>query len=95
MKLKITEKAANWYIQELNVSPSNFVRFFVRYGGYGGIVPGFSLGVGLDKPVDVHTATTMAHCTFYIEDSDAWYFDGNNLNITFDDELQEPKINYE
>ena len=33
MKINISNEAAAWYIDELDLTPGTSLRFFVRYGG--------------------------------------------------------------
>ncbi len=94
MKIIISNEAANWYINELNLKENDTIRFFVRYGGMGGNVPGFSLGVNVQKPVQPHTLITVEKIDFFIEESDVWYFENNDLHIQFDDKLHEPLFSY-
>lgn len=95
MKLFVTEEVAHWYKRELAMPSNAYLRFFVRYGGFGGLVPGFSLGVNIDEPQNMHTSTTVAEITFYIEEQDVWYFDNQNLNVRLDEVLQEPTFSYQ
>lgn len=94
MELTITEDAAQWYIDELDIDDDSYLRFYVRYGGVGGLVPGFSIGVNLNSPQHIHTSTVVKGITFYIEESDAWYFEGKNLHISIDERSLEPKFSY-
>ncbi|WP_174613439.1 HesB/YadR/YfhF family protein [Virgibacillus ihumii] len=93
MNLHISENAAKWYKKELEIEESANVRFFVRYG-FGGIVPGFSLGVGFDEPSTIHASHEALGITFYIEEKDAWYFDENNLAVQMNNKLDEPEFKY-
>lgn len=96
MKIEITEEAANWFKEEYGITGEASLRFFVRYGGgMAGRLPGFSLGVAIEEPEQVHTKTTVSGLTFYIEESDAWYFEDENLIITLDEQTEEPQFTYE
>lgn len=95
MKIVISEPAADWYKQELELEKNSEIRFFVRYGGVGGRIPGFSLGVSIESPDLVHTSTTMNSLTFFIAEEDAWYFEDSNLTVTLDQKLNEPQFTYE
>lgn len=96
MKLTVTEQAAQWYKDELDITDGTHIRFYVRYGGIGGIVPGFSLGVNTDKPQTIYTSTESENITFYVEDTDSWYFDGKeSLNVDIDEKSLEPIFSYE
>lgn len=92
MKISISEKAAKWYKDELITSTTGYVRFFPRYG-FGGHIPGFAIGVNSDRPENIHASTQADNVTFYIEEKDAWYFDGLDLDITWNETLHEPDLN--
>lgn len=94
MHIHITEEATNWYEQELGLQAGDAVRFFVRYGGVGGRIPGFSLGINIDTPQVAHTSVSKNGIVFFIEDADAWYFEDSNLTVQMDNELQEPQFIY-
>ncbi|CQR46009.1 Iron-sulphur cluster biosynthesis [Paraliobacillus sp. PM-2] len=84
MELSITQPAVKWFINEMDLKEGDFVRFFVRYGGHGGIHKGFSLGISTnDTPNDPALRTTGNGITFFVEKSDAWYFDGMNFHIKY------------
>lgn len=95
MKIIISEEAAEWYKNELDLSGRAYVRFHVRYGGVGGNVPGFSLGISVESPKDIHSETTVNDVTFFVEEEDTWYFEDKNLVITLDKTLNEPQFTYE
>src|SRR5690625_2362402 len=95
MKINISNEAAHWYIKELNLTGEAYVRFYVRYGGVGGNIPGFSIGLSLDSPTQIHTSVTIDGVTFFIEETDAWYFEDKNLTINYNEQLNEPQFTYE
>ncbi|MFU0791068.1 HesB/YadR/YfhF family protein [Cerasibacillus sp. JNUCC 74] len=95
MNIQISKEAAKWYRDELDIEENEaYVRFFVRYGGFGGNVPGFSLGVSNEKPVEVYASNDVDNITFFIEAKDAWYFEDHDLKISFSRKKQEPNIQY-
>lgn len=94
MKLEITKEAANWYKEELDLEEVTWIRFFVRYGGVGGRIPGFSLGISTNAPHKIYGSTEVDGITFFIEETDAWYFENSGLRISFDKKLQEPNFKY-
>ncbi|WP_077326465.1 HesB/YadR/YfhF family protein [Virgibacillus siamensis] len=93
MKLHISGNAAKWYKREMEIEESAHVRFFVRYG-FGGAIPGFSLGVGFDEPVSIHASCEAEGITFFIEEKDAWYFEANDLYVQLNHKLNEPEFKY-
>lgn len=94
MNLTVSEEVAQWYKDELDIEDGTHIRFYVRYGGVGGIVPGFSLGVNTDSPQLIYTSTHVNNIEFYIEQSDAWYFENKDLTVTLDNKTLEPKFSY-
>lgn len=95
MQIIISEEAVKWYKDELDITDSTYVRFHVRYGGMGGNVPGFSLGLSMRYPKQMHTSVEVNSMTFYIEEADVWYFEDKDLIITLDEHLNEPQFTYE
>ncbi|MFD4819064.1 HesB/YadR/YfhF family protein [Peribacillus butanolivorans] len=95
MKLTISEQAAKWYSDELELQEGSHLRFYVRYGGHSSLQSGFSLGIMIEEPEAVAAATTLNKITFYVEEKDIWYFDGHDLLITFNEKQTEPEFHYE
>ncbi|MEW9669052.1 HesB/YadR/YfhF family protein [Ammoniphilus sp. 3BR4] len=89
MKITITDKAMTWFREEMDVKPGDYIRFFARYGGCSTVQSGFSLGVSRDMPNHLGKKHEQAGITFYIEESDLWYFGENDLNVdcSSEDEL--------
>ncbi|UFT99193.1 HesB/YadR/YfhF family protein [Radiobacillus kanasensis] len=83
MSMTITQPAAQWYIREMDLEEGDYVRFYVRYGGNGGIYSGFSLAISNDSPNDVSMQTEELGITFYVEKSDAWYFKEHDFHIKY------------
>ncbi|TXL67781.1 hypothetical protein FHP05_01820 [Cerasibacillus terrae] len=94
MNIQVNNMAAKWYKEELDMENSSFLRYFVRYGGKGHI-PGFSLGIKQESPEYIHTSVKVNGITFFIEESDKWYFDGVDLLVDFDTKLNEPVFTYQ
>ncbi|MFJ5671622.1 HesB/YadR/YfhF family protein [Bacillus safensis] len=95
MKLTIKEDALNWYKDELDLEKGDQVRFFVRYGGCSNVQKGFSLGVTKDEPQNAGATAEIEGITFFIEESDIWYFDNHDLHIDYNESVKEPEFHYE
>lgn len=94
MEIKISEDAFKWFNEEMEVTAGESVRFFVRYGG-AGLQPGFSLGVTKDQPHEAAIEVQKDQVTYFIEQRDLWYFDGKNLSVSVNDELDELDYSYD
>ncbi len=93
MRLFISEQAAAWYKKEMALSEGDHVRFYVRYGGFSTIQPGFSLGVSKDTPENPGAETVVDGIHFYIEKEDLWYFNNQDFYIELNPQLEEPDFN--
>ncbi|CAH2715985.1 hypothetical protein BACCIP111895_03169 [Neobacillus rhizosphaerae] len=94
MNLQITNEAARWYKQELNLTEGDHIRFFVRYGGCSTVQSGFSLGISAEEPVDIGAKSDIEGITFYIEEKDLWYLDDHDLLIEYQSDYDEPVFQY-
>ena len=94
MNKKVTKGALDWYKEELDLEKGDHVRFFVRYGGCSNVQKGFSLGILKDLPMNIGTSTEVEGITFFIEESDLWYFDNHDLSVTYSDQAEEPVFDY-
>jgi len=83
MQISVTKPASNWFVQEMDLEPGSAVRFYVRYGGFGGIKEGFSLGISAEMPNDPIASEEVQGITYFVERSDAWYFEGVDLNVKY------------
>lgn len=95
MNLTVTENAARWYEEELDVTEAAPLRFYVRYGGGGGLQPGFSLGIKFEEPSEPLIKTEVRNITFFIESDDEWYFDNHSLKVELNEKWDEPEFHYE
>ncbi|QGH36596.1 hypothetical protein GI584_22190 [Gracilibacillus salitolerans] len=83
MEMSITKPAAKWFIKELNLEEGDAIRFFARYGGFGGVHKGFSLALEKTEPNNPGVEVTEEGIHFFVEESDIWYFDGKNFHIKY------------
>jgi uncharacterized protein YneR len=94
VEIIVHNKAANWYINELQLKKGDTIQFFVRYGGCSNIQKGFSLGVAKQQPEDVGSSAESNGITFFVENRDLWYFEDNNLSVELDEDADEPIFHY-
>ncbi|KZE66453.1 hypothetical protein AWM68_06400 [Fictibacillus phosphorivorans] len=85
----MNEDTATHVINDLQASPSDSIRFFVRLGGCSTVQDGFSLGITKDTPKHPAAELTINEQTFFIEEEDEWFFDGSDLTVSVkNDEIQ-------
>ncbi|MFO1444970.1 HesB/YadR/YfhF family protein [Bacillus sp. Bva_UNVM-123] len=94
MKIHISDEAAEWYMEEMDLHEGDFLRFFVRYGGHSTVQQGFSLGLSIEEPTHIGVETIKNGITYYIEEKDLWYFDGHDFHIAFNEKFHEPEYQF-
>ncbi|MCR2822890.1 HesB/YadR/YfhF family protein [Lederbergia panacisoli] len=94
MEIHLTDKAAEWFHDEMYLTKGDYVRFYVRYGGSSPIQQGFSLGVNKEEPIDVGILYERDGINYFIENRDTWYFDGHDLYVDYNQKLDEPLYEY-
>ncbi|WP_147803200.1 HesB/YadR/YfhF family protein [Alkalicoccus halolimnae] len=96
MKLHITEEAVKWFQNEVEVDEGDTIKFFAKYGGSSPIQSGFSIGFEPNEsPITTGVSTEIKGITFYVEEADLWYFDGNDLTVAYDDDSGEIVFEYD
>ncbi len=86
MKINITDDVAKWYKEELALDDGDSVKFFGKVYG----VNGFSIALAVMEPSRPLAQVEKYGVTFFVEKSDSWFFEGVDLNITLNEEMNEP-----
>ncbi|MFJ8064535.1 HesB/YadR/YfhF family protein [Psychrobacillus sp. NPDC096426] len=94
MKIYISPDALTWFQDEMQATNGDTIRFYARYGGSSPIQQGFSLGVTKDTPFEPVVTVKMENILFFIEERDEWYFDGHDLYVDVDHQLDELAYTY-
>ncbi|WP_188207768.1 HesB/YadR/YfhF family protein [Alkalibacillus aidingensis] len=81
MNIHVTEEAANWFKEEMDLKSGDSVRFFPKYGGTCSFQDGFSIGVTIGKASDPGVKTDLNEISFEIDDKDVWFFKDKDLYI--------------
>lgn len=53
------------------------------------------LGVSKDEPRQIGVSAEKDGITFFVEESDVWYFDGHDLLVTYNESAEEPVFEYQ
>lgn len=95
MEIKLTNRAIEWFKEEMYLASGDSVRFFVRYGGSSPLQEGFSLGVNKEDPIDPSIVNQKEGITFFIEERDLWFFQNHDLIVDIDERSEGPVYSYE
>lgn len=97
MKITLTEDALKWYETKIPLEEGEAIRFFGKTYGKTEVHDGFSLGMQVDNP-DNHeqilALTEENNRTYFTTKKDAWFFDGYDLKVAINEELNEPSYHF-
>ncbi|MFC4386730.1 HesB/YadR/YfhF family protein [Gracilibacillus marinus] len=96
MEIKVSDQALQWFKKDVELKQGDTVKFQAKYGGSSPIHDGFSLAFQLHEPAKNAIAKTEKDgITFFIDNTDEWYFKGHNLLVEYDEKLDEVSYEYE
>lgn len=95
MKLEITDRASEWFQNEMALSNGMGVRFFGKVYGKSPVHDGFSLGmVRDDHPIAPVVNTEKNGVHYFVDGQDEWFFKGYDFLVDYDQENDGPKYEY-
>ncbi|MEY8292459.1 iron-sulfur cluster biosynthesis protein [Carnobacteriaceae bacterium 52-44] len=97
MDIKLTEQASKWFEEKIPLNEGEAVRFFGKTYGKTEVHDGFSLGVQVDNPEhhqDILSSTEVNGRKYFTTREDEWFFNGYDLEVDVDEELNEPKYHF-
>ncbi|MCL1697027.1 MULTISPECIES: HesB/YadR/YfhF family protein [unclassified Lysinibacillus] len=94
MNITLTDKALQWFQQEMEVESGDTIRFYARYGGSSPFHEGFSLGMTREEPIQIGVKTVIDDITYYIDEKDLWFFNDHDLYVDVDASNDELKYEY-
>ncbi|MDO4432807.1 MAG: iron-sulfur cluster biosynthesis protein [Aerococcaceae bacterium] len=95
MKLIIEPQAAAWFKEEVGLPEGSGVRFLVKVYGCSPVNSGFSLAMETNYPANPSVSVRAENGVhFFIEEQDEWFFDGHDLQVSYNETLKEPKYLY-
>lgn len=95
MKIDISDKALQWFKEEVELEKGNKVRFFIQIYGTSPVQEGFSLAFTVDNDTrDAAVETIADGITFFVNESDLWFFNGHDLAVEYNESLDEVEYKY-
>lgn len=95
MNIYISEKAKQWFKEEVGLETGDKVRFYSQIYGTSKVQENYSLAFTIDPDDDkAMAALTEDGITYYVNEPDLWYFDGHDLYIEYDEQLDEVAYDY-
>lgn len=95
MKIIVEDTALDWFQQEIGLKKGDMVRFYPQIYGSSPVQDKFALGLAIDSlPIDMAVRSDRAGITFYVEDTDLWFFNGHDLTISYNLKKEELEFAY-
>lgn len=94
MKITVTEKAHNWFVDEMGLEKGDGVRFFGKIYGKTEIHDNFSVGINVGNPNDPLSTNNMDGITYFIETIDEWFFNGYDFKVEYNEQLAEVSYHF-
>ncbi len=95
MDIVISKSALQWFKNEVELKAGDKVKFYPKVYGNSPVQEGFSLGFTVDnEPIDIITKFEAEGMWFYIEERDLWFFNGHDLHVGYNEEIDEVEYSY-
>ncbi|QDP41170.1 HesB/YadR/YfhF family protein [Radiobacillus deserti] len=95
MKIEVSEKALRWFQEEVGLENGDKVRFFTQIYGTSPIREGYGLAFTIDSDSKEAAAHTVSDgITFFVNETDVWFFDDYNLYVDYDEAKDEVEYRY-
>lgn len=94
MKLTITPRAQQWFKEEVGVTSDSGIRFYGKIYGKTDVHEGFSIAMSVEAPDQPLVKEEIEGITYFIEETDDWFFKGYDLLVDYDEEKDEPKYKF-
>ncbi|MBO0439954.1 HesB/YadR/YfhF family protein [Candidatus Enterococcus ikei] len=91
MKLTITPRAQQWFNDEVGVTSDSGIRFYGKIYGKTDVHEGFSIAMSVEAPDQPLVKEVIDGITYFVEETDDWFFKGYDLLVDYDEEKDEPK----
>ncbi|GAA0306377.1 uncharacterized protein YneR [Gracilibacillus halotolerans] len=95
MKIEVSEKALQWFKDEVGLEQGDSVRFFTQIYGSSPIQEGYALAFTIENDLsDASVQVESDGITFFVNETDLWFFKDYNLYVEYDEKLDEVEYQY-
>lgn len=95
MKIEVSEKALQWFKDEVGLEQGDSVRFFTQIYGSSPIQEGYALAFTIENDLsDAAVQVEADGITFFVNETDLWFFKDYNLYVEYDEKLDEVEYQY-
>ena len=94
MKITVTEKAHEWYVDEMGLEKGDGVRFFGKVYGKTEVHDNFSVAINIGHPDDPLSVETIDGISYFAEKLDEWFFSGYDFKVDYNEKLEEVSYHF-
>lgn len=94
MNITVTEKAHDWFIEEIGLKKGDGIRFFGKVYGSTEVHDNFSVAINVGTPNDPLSTLEVDGITYFIEKTDDWFFKGYDFKVAYDEKLKEVSYHF-
>lgn len=94
MNITVTQEAQAWYEDEMGFSEGQGIRYLGKVYGDSPIHDNFSLAIEVAYPEHPIALVVENGIPYFIEETDAWFFEGYDFIVSYDEVLREPTYMY-
>lgn len=94
MKITITTKAHEWFVDEMGLEKGDGVRFFGKVYGKTEVHDNFSVAINIGQPIDALAEEVIDGITYFAEKNDEWFFSGYDFKVEYDEKLEEVSYHF-
>lgn len=91
MEIEVSEKAQEWFKEEMGIPEGKGIRFLGKVYGNSQIHEGFSIAIEVDAPSEPIAMKEINGVAYFVEAADDWFFHGYDLEVGFDENQKEPE----
>ncbi len=87
MSLKVSNEAANWYKNEMDLEAGDYLQYYVQiYGGIPTAHPNYSLGMSIGKEGNIAVKDEVEGIIFYFNEEHAWFLKEFDMEVVVEGE---------
>jgi len=95
MKIEISGRALQWFKEEVGLDDGSKVRFYTKIYGTSPVQEGYALAFTIDYDSrDAAVHSVLDGITFFIGESDVWFFNGHDLFVEYNEKSDEVEFKY-
>lgn len=94
MKINVSERAHEWFVEEMGLEKGDAVRFSGKIYGATEVHDNFSIAISISHPNDPLAIDEVDGISYFVEESDDWFFNGYDLEVDYNEKLHEADYHF-